>query len=53
MELNKVKALMAASLLGGIVATDWREIEPKEIEEAVKTAQAIWEEVLKQEHHER
>jgi hypothetical protein len=47
MELNELKALMAASLLGG--KTQTVQHDPLAIRLAVKAAQLIWLEVLKQE----
>lgn len=52
MELNELKALMAASLLGSTVertrVAHVRVPDPDSIEAAVRTAQEIWEETLKQ-----
>ena len=52
MELNDLKALMAASLVGGNIEEKSlghvRVPSRGEIEAAVATAQEIWEEVLRQ-----
>lgn len=50
MQLIELKALMAASLLGGSVSRPTAASVPHRvaIEAAVKTAQEIWEETLKQ-----
>ena len=49
MELNELKALMAASLLGGSVGEFATSPKDKDIEKAVQIAQKIWAETLKQE----
>ena len=52
MELSELKAVMAASLLGGTIIREKGRVtvpDEVEIETAVKVAQEIWEEVLKQE----
>jgi hypothetical protein len=50
MELETLKAQMAASIIGGVVASDsTKPIEDREIAAAVRIAQRIWEEVLRQE----
>ena len=52
MELNELKAIMAASLLGGWTGEFPRSLRSQDIEIAVKAAQKIWEEVLRQEREE-
>jgi hypothetical protein len=55
MELNEMKALMAASLLGGAIGSfpdtmlTIRNVQDSEITAAVQIAQKIWEEVRRQE----
>lgn len=51
MKLNELKALMAASLLGGAIASIPHRchVEDREIAAAVRIAGKIWKEVLEQE----
>ena len=53
MNLNELKAIMAASLLGGSIGEFSTIPRAKDIEIAIQIAQKIWEEVLKQEREER
>lgn len=54
LELNELKALMAASVVGGRLSgitygLRISEVTPLMVEQAVSLSQKIWEEVLKQE----
>ena len=48
MELNELKAIVAASIFAGYIASGRDELGAKEISESVVIAQDIWEEVLRQ-----
>ena len=56
MDLNELKALMAASLLGGIISSAERSSQPlktksdadNDIAVCVRVAQRIWDETLRQ-----
>lgn len=49
MDLNELKALMAASIFSGYIAAGVPDLGMKQISEAAIISQHIWEEVLKQE----